>query len=225
MTPLTTAFGGTGQFKVQKTQLCYHGTPDQVNGPFSGHTSSFAGLFGAGWGVSLTFPADGQTQTSCDPGANCFHSAAPPYPEYYLSFANIQTPLADYVTYQLVLATPPPYPTCDATYYGPSVPYSYTFQGFNMPPLTKESDFAAGGGHPGGYTYGLCSAGTPATILAFMQAAVTAAGLAPTGVTPTTFHACQSAGGGFYRRWDFTVGSGNEWTINRSSPIFMTSNC
>ena len=225
MNAITAAYGGTGQFKVQKTQLCYHGTPDQVNGPFSGHTSSFAVLFGSGWGVSPTFPADGQTQAACDPGASCFRSGNPPYVEYYLSFENIQTPLSGYVTYQLRLATPPPYPTCNPTYYGPSVAYTYNFDSFNVPPLTKESDFAAGGGHMGGYTYGLCSAGTPATILAFMEASATANGYTLLGVTATNFHVCQAAGGGAFSRWDFTVSTGNEWQINRSSPVFMTANC
>jgi hypothetical protein len=223
-TPITSP-GSAGQFSLQETQLCYHGTPDQVNGPFSGHTSSFAYLLGAGWSFGTSFPADKQTQTPCPAGANCFRSGNPPNLERYLRFENIQTSIAGYVTYTLTFAFPPTAPTCNPTYYGSSVPYIYTFQGFNVPPLTKESDFAAGGGHPGGYTYGLCSAGTPASILAFMQAAATAAGFTPMSVTATNFHVCQSAGGGTYRRWDFTVGTGNEWQINRSSPIFMTASC
>jgi hypothetical protein len=223
MKPLTSSYGGTGQFTVQQTGACYTGTADEVNGPFSGHSSVFAYLFGSGWGVSTTFPSDGQTQQPCAAGASCFRSGAAA--EYYLSFENLTSPVTGFETYHLRLATPPLAPTCNPTYYGSSVSYMYTFQGYAVPPLTKESDFAAGGGHMGGYTYGLCSAGTPASILAFMQGAVTAAGSTPMSVNATTFHICVSAGSGYYRTYTFAVGSGNEWTIDRSSPVFTTPTC
>jgi hypothetical protein len=224
MTTPMSAYGGPGQFTVQQADLCYHGTPDQVNGPFSGHTSSYAMLFGTGWGVSTTFPADGQMQTSCT-GPGCFRSGNPPDVEYYLSFESIATPIAGYVTYHLRMATPPAAPTCNPTYYDSSVPYTYTFQGFAMPPLTKENDFALGGGHMGGYTFGLCSAGPPATILAFMKTAAMAAGDTPIHVTATGFSVCVAATGGYYRTFDFAVGSGNEWSLNRSVPVYTTASC
>lgn len=224
MKPLQSSFGATGQFTVQQTDVCYAGTPDQVNGPFSAHTSVYAMLFGAGWGTSTTYPLDGQFQKPCYTGARCFRSGAAPYVEYYLSFENLQTPLTGFVMYHLQMATPPPAPSCDPTYYGPSVPYSYTFYGWAMPPLTKVSSFALGGGHAGGYDYGVCSAGTPASILAFMKASVIAAGSTPHNVTATSFCIGYSQGG-FYGENSVTVGTGNEWAIHHTSPASPTPMC
>jgi hypothetical protein len=214
MKPLASSFGGAGQFSVQQTDACYPGTPDAVNGPFSGHSSVFANLLGAGWGQANTFPGDGQTQAACAAGNFCLRDSG----EHYVALESIQTPLAGFVTYHLRLATPPAAPTCNATYYGPSVAYSYTFNNWAVPPLTKENDFVFGGGHAGGYNYGLCSAGTPATILAFMQAAVTAHGDTPHQVTATSFCVSFSPGAGAYGEYVFKVGSGNEWEIDRTAP-------
>jgi hypothetical protein len=220
MKPLTSSAGGTGQFNVQQTDLCYSGTPDAVNGPFSGHTSVFANLLGAGWGQGNTFPSDGQTQAACAAGNFCLHNGT----EYYVALESILSPLAGFVTYHLKLATPPAAPTCNATYYGPSVPYIYTFDNWAMPPLTKESDFALGGGHAGGYDYGLCSAGTPASILAFVQAAAIAHGDTPHQVTSTSF--CVSyTQGGYYGENVVQVGSGNEWAIHHTAPAGSAPIC
>lgn len=221
MKPLASSFGGAGQFAVQQTDVCYPGTPDAVNGPFSGHSSVFAYLLGAGWGQGTTFPADGQNQTACAAGNFCLHDST----EHYVALESIQTPITGFVTYHLRLATPPPAPTCNPTYYGPSVAYSYTFNNWAVPPLTKENDFALGGGHAGGYNYGLCSAGTPATILAFMQAAVTAHGDTPHQVTATSFCISYSPGAGAYGEYVFRVGAGNEWEIDRTSPASANPIC
>lgn len=224
MTSPHASYGGTGQFTVQETDVCYAGMPDQVNGPFSGHSSVYAYLFGSGWGTSTTYPLDGQMQKPCITGARCFRSGAPPYVEYYLSFENLQSPITGYVTYHLRLATPPPAPSCNPTYYGPSVPYSYTFGSWALPPLTKVSSFALGGGHAGGYDYGVCSAGTPASILAFMEASVTAAGDTPHNVTATGF--CVSyTQSGYYGENSVSVGSGNEWAIHHTSPAATSPIC
>jgi hypothetical protein len=224
MTSPHASYGGTGQFTVQETDVCYAGTLDEVNGPFLGHSSVFAYLLGSGWGTSTTFPLNGQTQTPCSTGARCFRSGASPYVEYYLSFENLQSPITGYVTYHLRMATPPPYPTCNPTYYGPSVPYSYTFGSWALPPLSKVSSFALGGGHMGGYDYGVCSAGTPASILAFMEASVTAAGETPHNVTATGF--CVSyMQSGFYGEDSVSVGSGNEWAIDHTVPASTSPIC
>ena len=220
MTALHSSYGGTGQFTIQETNVCYAGTPSQVNGPFSGHSSVFAYLFGSGWGTSTTYPLDGQTEKPCTAGANCFHSGD----EHYLSFENLTSPLAGFVTYHLRLGAPPPAPSCDPTYFGPSVPYSYSFGAYALPPLTKVSPAAGGEGFPGGTGTGFCSAGTPASILAFMQAAAVAVGDTPHQATSTSF--CVSVpAGGFYGQDLFTVGTTNEWDIREYHPISSTPVC
>jgi hypothetical protein len=222
MKPLTSSFGGAGQFTVQQTDVCYPGTPDAVNGPFSGHTSVFANLLGAGWGTgSNTFPGDGQNQAACTPGNFCLHNGT----ESYVALESIQSPIGGFVTYHLRLATPPAAPTCNPSYYGPSVAYTYTFNNWAVPPLTKENDFALGGGHAGGYNYGMCSAGTPASILAFMLAAVTAHGDTPHQVTATSFCTSYSPGASAYGEYVVRVGSGNEWEIDRTSPAGTSPIC
>jgi hypothetical protein len=221
MKPLASSAGGTGQFTVQQTDVCYSGTADAVNGPFSAHTSVFAMLLATGWGQGNTFPSDGQSQAACAAGNYCLHNGT----EYYVALESIQSPLTGYVTYHLKLATPPAAPTCNPTYYGPSVAYSYTFGDWAVPPLTKVSSFALGGGHAGGYDYGVCSAGTPASILAFMQAAVTAHGDTPHQVTATSFCTSYSPGAGAYGEYVFRVGTGNEWVISRTSPASSTPIC
>jgi hypothetical protein len=223
MTPLQSSFGGTGEFAIQETDVCYAGTADEVNGPFSSRTSVFANLLGAAWGPNSTYPYDGQSQSTCRGGDSCFKSGA--VDEYYLSFEDLHSPLTGFFTYHLRLATPPTPPTCNASFYPASAPYVYAWGGFATPPLTKESDSALGGGHAGGYTYGLCSAGTPASILSFMQAAVRATGAPVQAVTASSFNTCVAASGGFYRSISFNAGGGNEWGMNVSSPIFTTATC
>lgn len=223
-TPLRASYGGTGQFIVQETEVCYQGTIAQVNGPLSGHSSVYANLLGTGWGFNPTYPYDGQTQKACSSGATCFKSPFPSNPEHYLSFEKLQSPLTGFVTYHLRLAAPPPLPTCNPAYYPSSSPYIYTFGGFAVPPLTKENDNRGGGGFAGGYAYGLCTAGTPASILAFMQAAVMAAGRPVTHVTATGFSTCVpfTPGGSptpYYNDITVGVGTGNEWTMTIYIPI------
>ncbi|HEV2237287.1 MAG TPA: hypothetical protein VGR57_11555 [Ktedonobacterales bacterium] len=224
MKPLASSAGGAGQFTVQQTDVCFTGMPSDVNGPFSGRTSVFANLLGAGWGLSTTFPTDGQTQAACASGNSCLRDSG----EHYVALESIQSPLTGFVTYHLRLATPPAAPTCNATYYGPSVAYTYAFGNWAVPPLTKESDFALGGGHAGGYDYGLCSAGTPASILAFMQASVTAHGDTPHQVTAASFCVSYSQGSGastVYGDYTFRVSTGNEWSVSRSAPIYPAPHC
>ncbi|HEY7833606.1 MAG TPA: hypothetical protein VIG30_08565 [Ktedonobacterales bacterium] len=220
MTAPHSSYGATGQFAIQQTDVCYAGTPDQVNGPFSGHSSVFAYLFGSGWGTSTTYPLDGQTQKPCTTGANCFHSGD----EHYLSFENLTSPLTGFVTYHLRLGAPPPAPTCDPTFFGPSVSYSDTFGAYALPPLTKVSPAAGGEGFPGGTGTGFCSAGTSATILAFMQASAIAAGDTPRQITATSFCVSVSSGG-FYGQTVFVISSGNQWDINEYHPIASTPQC
>jgi hypothetical protein len=224
MTSLQAAAGGTGQFLLDSTNVCYHGTVDQVNGPYSGHSSVFAYLLGSGWGYS-TFPADGLHQAACGSGVRCFRSSPTTNPEHYLAFDHLTSPTTGYVTYRLRLATPPTTPSCNPTFYA-SRPYIYGFLGYAVPPLTKESDTAAGGGYAGGYAYGLCSAGTPATILAFMRASAMAAGQTVLNSTATGFNTCvPGPGHGSYQEIIFGVSSGNEWEIRVSIPIFTTPTC
>jgi hypothetical protein len=128
------------------------------------------------------------------------------------------------VTYHVRLATPPSAANCNTAYYPSSATYVYTVGGCAVPPLTKESNTAAGGGIAGGYAYGLCNAGTPTSILAFMQATVMAAGRPNANATATSFRTCLPfTPGGTPTPYcnDITVqvGTGNEWTTTIRIPV------
>lgn len=227
MTALHASYGGTGQFTIQETDVCYQGTAMQVGGPFSCHCSVYANLLGTGWGFNSTFPYDGQTQKACTSGASCFRSSYTAHLERYLSFENLHSPLSGFETFHLRLGAPPPPPTCNPAYYPGSSPNVYSWGGFAVPPLTKESPTALGGGFAGGYAYGLCSAGTPASILAFMKGSVQAAGRPVANVTATSFRTCVPfVPGGtptpYYNDITISVGTGNAWGMTIYIPIATT---
>ena len=219
--------GGAGQFQVSDFSICFTGIVDDVTGPFSGHTSVVAYLFGSGWGVSTTFPNDGAVQSAC--AANCYSyptSGSHPYPRY-IALDNVTTTGSGgsgLVTYHMRLALPPSTPACaPATDY--PMPYTYSIyfdttagiNHFQLPSLTVPSS-NKGGGTAGSTYISFCSAGTTSSIVAFMQIAVTTSGWTVSSVTATGFFAQQVSGG---RTYSFTVDASNpdNWFIRMFRPM------
>lgn len=218
------SYGGTGQFQIVEYDVCYSGTLDDLTGPFSGHHSVIAYLYGAGWGNAPLFPYQGDFQTTC--ASPCFFFADN---QRYLALEHITNHGGNLITYHLRLAAPPPTPSCNASNYPASTPYAVFYDGnassiyhFQLPPLSKISNFN-GGGHAGGTDIPICSAGTHATVLAFMHHAVTAAGWHVTTSTSTSFSATLSSGGRTYQV-DVNTMSGlistpNEWVLTTHVPM------
>jgi hypothetical protein len=219
------SYGGTGQFTIQEYDACYTGTQDDLTGPFSGHHSVTAYLLGSGWGTSQTFPYTGDTQQPC--AQNCFDFADN---QRYLALDQITDHGNSLITYRMRLAAPPAAPSCNPTYYPSATPYSIYFNAdasslyhFQLPPLSKLSNFN-GGGHAGGYDTPICSAGDYPSILAFMNASVTAAGWTVMSPTSATGFSAQLAQNGHTYSIDVSTNSGyistaNEWILTVHVPM------
>jgi hypothetical protein len=224
MTPLVTAYGATGQFTIEGTNICYQGTVDQVNGPYSGHSSIFAGLLGAGWDFNSTFPYDGMTAArTCHSGANCFNSNGLSTPQHYISFENLTSPQTGFVTYHLRVAIPPASPSCSPAANYASQPITLTWGitsslTYDLPPLTKGSTANLGSGYAGGNLYTFCSAGSASTILSFMEGVAQANGETLLHTTSTSFQVCLQQAVSAYFTVTITANSGNVWTLNQSVP-------
>jgi hypothetical protein len=217
-------YGGTGQFTIIEYDLCYTGTPDDLIGPFSGHHSVTANLLGAGWGTSQTFPYTGDIQQPCV--EHCFDFADN---QRYLTLDQITDHGNSVITYRMRLAAPPLSPTCNPTNYPAATPYSIYFDPnttsayhFQLPPLSKISSFN-GGGHAGGTDTPICSAGTYATMIAFMQSSVTAAGWT-VGTTSGTGFTAQMSQNGQTLTIDMSTSNGlisttSEWVLTVHAPM------
>lgn len=164
----TTTFGGTAQFKALDYTLCFTGAPDDLTGPFSAHHSVTANLLGAGWGVSTTFPYHGDAQQAC--AANCFHSDD----QRYLGLENITTVGGGLLTYRLRLAAPPAVPACNSNFTTTPIPgFQTSINNVPLPPVSRVAPNNASGGVRG---TDICSPGTAATVTAFLNAQMPAAG-------------------------------------------------
>jgi hypothetical protein len=231
MTPLQTAYGGTGEFTIKETNICYPGTVAQVNGPYSGHSSVFAYLLGAGLDFNSTFPYDGVTAADvCASGANCFNTNGLSNFEHYISFEKLVSPTSGFVTYRLRLASPPANPVCSPStdYSGQPIIHTWeitTSLTYVVPPLTKGSKANQGSGYAGGNLFTLCSAGSAATILPFMKSVAQSHGETLLNSTSSSFEVCLQQAAGAYFSVTVTANSGDVWTLNQTIPAFSTPTC
>lgn len=218
----TTSGGSTGQYTVYTLDVCYQGTLDEVNGPFSGHSSVLAQLLGMGWGIGPgAFPDDLQKLTACATGRLCLtDNGLNPAPPHLASFENLHDTGGGFITYHLKLAQVTPTPACDPAHFTGSATYNYFFDGhdmgsgyghFQLPPATRPSS-DMGGGTAGSTYIGFCSAGTPATIIAFLQASMTAAGWSISNVSASGFTALYPVTGGHHET-DIMVTAANYWLV------------
>jgi hypothetical protein len=160
------SLGGAGQFALTQIDVC---TPQAT---VAGLQASFAAQLGAqGWASSKTYPYDGAYQAPCG-DTSCWAKGTAPR---LVALEQVTDAGGGRVTYHLRLATPPPAPTCPAgqvfqppyhTFLGPD---ATPMLDMPLPPLTT------GGGGSGSSDGAfeakdipLCSAGTAASIDAFM---------------------------------------------------------
>lgn len=176
--PIKTGGGGDGQFTLSALHLCTSQTSAAAV------TAFFAGLTSQGWLHSNTFPADGSFQSPCA-AANCWAKD--------VRYVRLDQPIADLGNgveqYQLTLATAPPAPNCSIPsniflpgyYYKlPDPGYAATnlYADIPLPPLSRIVPDDALGGQRG---YEMCSAGTAASITAFMNTQLTSLGWTTAG--------------------------------------------
>jgi hypothetical protein len=231
MTPLSTSYGGTGQFTVETTNICFQGALSQVNGPFSGHSSVFASLLGAGLSFNSTFPYDGVTAArACKSGASCFNNNGQSSPEHYISFENLTSPQSGFVTYLLRVAAPPATPVCTpaSDYANQAILHTWeitTAVTYDMPPLTTGSTANQGGGYAGGNLSTFCSAGSAGTILSFMENVAQSHGETLLNTSSTSFKVCLQQSPGAYFAVTVTANTGNVWTLNQTISAFGTPTC
>ena len=165
--PTQAGGGGAGQFTLYQVQMCSaDSSPSAVNAFFSTLTSH-------SWLHSNTFPADGAFQSACA-ASLCWAKD--------VRYVSLQQPITDLgggvERYNLTVAKAPPAPNCNVAggstfsngyYYAiPDPHYMATnvFAKIPLPPLTRIVPDDASGGQRG---YELCSAGTKASITAFMN--------------------------------------------------------
>ncbi len=227
ITPPTGSGGGTGQYVVNTYTLCYAGTVDELNGPFSGHSSTFAYLFGTGWGTTPgMFPDDGATLATCGGSRTCFTDAGDPNPFHFISFDQITTHAPNFVTFQMKTATIAAV-TCPATStYGAVEPQYLLFAGnaikpgtishdYQFPPGTRAYNYL-GGGYAGGVYVPYCANGSAASIAAFLKQSMQNGGYTITNVTATGFTASYTASGQVYST-DVTANT-NGFVLNEHIP-------
>lgn len=205
--------GGTGQFTVSVYSACAPNTDANLTfATGKGPTPFTKILLFSGWASSKTFPADGQFQSACS--SQCFIG---PDGTQYLSLASITPVVNGLVTFQLIVATPPPAPTCDPSHFGDNT-YVTSIQGPNnttiyLPPLTRIST-DKGGGYAGGVVTAYCSAGSGASVNAFLQATLPNGGWQSAG--PSSW---KTSNGQLTWTMDITVNTPAMWTINQHVPM------
>lgn len=205
--------GGTGQFTISVYDSCAPNTDANLTfATGKGPTPFSKVLLFSGWAPSKTFPADGQFQSSC--ASQCFVG---PDGTQYMSLASITPVVNGLVTFQLIVATPPPAPTCDPTHFS-NMTYVTSIQGPNsttiyLPPLTRIST-DMGGGYAGGVVTSYCSAGSGASVNAFLQAALPNGGWTSNG--PSSW---KTSNGQLTWTMDITVNTPVMWTINQHVPM------
>jgi hypothetical protein len=187
VTAPTTTGGGTGQFAVKEYDGCAPNTDVNLTvqtgkgpEPFF-HLQEFYG-----WAPSPTFPNDGEIQAACAANS-CLD-----FGQEHSRFLSVTTATAlpnSLVTFHLRVTTPPSAPTCGSNFTNsPLKGYQLTsFFGAPLPPLTLGVPDDASGGLRG---EDLCGPGTAASITAFLNKALPAAGWTK-GSDPKCFFSAQ----------------------------------
>ena len=205
--------GGPGQFTIGVYSACAPNTDATLTFPTGKGPTPFSKvLLFSGWAPSKTFPADGQFQSSC--ASECFVNGDG---TDYLALASITPVVNGLVTFQLIVATPPTAPACDPSHFG-NTTYVTSIQGPNgttiyLPPLTRVST-DMGGGYAGGVVTSYCSAGSGASVNAFLQATLPTGGWTSAG--PSSW---KTSNGTETWTMDITVNTPTMWTINQHVPM------
>jgi hypothetical protein len=173
VTAPTTTGGGPGQFTVKEYFGCAPNTDVNLTvqtgkgpEPFM-HLQEFYG-----WAPSSTFPNDGEVQTAC--AANSCLDFGQEHSRF-LSVTNATALPNSLVTFRLRVTSAPAAPSCDSNFTNSPLKGYQLTAAFNapLPPLTLGAPDDASGGLRG---EDLCGPGTVASITAFMNKALPAAG-------------------------------------------------
>ena len=173
VTAPTSTGGGPGQFTVKEYYGCAPNTDVSLTvqtgkgpEPFM-HLQEFYG-----WAPSATFPNDGEVQTAC--AANSCLDFGQEHSRF-LSVTNATALPNSLVTFRLRVTTAPAAPSCDSNFTNSPLKGYQLTAAFNapLPPLTLGAPDDASGGLRG---EDLCGPGTVASITAFMNKALPAAG-------------------------------------------------
>ena len=164
-----TSGGGPGQFTLIAYNVCFTGSASDVNGPLSAHHSLSATLFGSGWRLTPTsFPFDAQYHRLCSGAQACYFSGDV-VAGRQLEVDSVTDHGGHLITFHLILAFPPPAPSCNANFtnspiQGIQTTTATAYGAVPLPPLSRVvPDNAAGHGGTD-----VCSAGTVATVASFL---------------------------------------------------------
>lgn len=203
--------GGAGHWSFLQFDVC---TANSSAGAIN--TFFASGLPSAGWAQTATYPYDGQFARACgDP--YCWKKDAAPR---YVSLEKVTDAGNARVTYHMRLAIPPAPPACDPAHFG-NLAYVSSVAGPNgttiyLPPLTRVTT-DLGGGHAGGTAIVYCSAGTAATIAAFMQTELPAGGFAASTADGPGWW--KTSNGTLTWKIDLTISNPLSWIIDSHIPM------
>lgn len=209
--PAAAAGGGPGQYTVQTYAACFPGAESAIDGGAliqpANPVSTLGYLVHSGWAPNNLFPdpTNFAYLDSCSSGHTCLNDSNAPAPFTFIGVKQFATPQPGYTTFQLQVATLAA-PTClnDPTYYSGTPKYTLYEDGnmasssnptyhFLMPPGTRVSTYQGGGTAGSTFAY-FCSAGTQATVVAFLSQAMQNDGYAVTGLTASGFNAALGSG-------------------------------
>jgi hypothetical protein len=210
--------GGPGQYSVATYLACAPETDANLTVTTSNGTQSFATLLqGSGWAPWDLFPVNGDAQATCP--EKCFALNADLSAREagkglfvgvprFLSLERV-TPLGDgIVTFTLRVTAPPAAPDCNFSAPGgaPEVATWYDQSaGIQFPPLT----YATGDDTMSTEGFMLCSAGTAATVKAFMDHQFSANGYT-SAMCPSPDDDCWTSGA---TSVTMSIGSATQWYI------------
>jgi hypothetical protein len=217
---ITTTASGTGLFTVYQFSAC---TPSATIGGVQSFYNTQLPALPHGWIGVTTFPADGGLMTAC--AAPCFWD-----PKggdlYYIAFDQFSDHGNGVVTYRgrwAVFAIAA-VPTCIANFTsGPPAQTGVFFigggtSGFPLPPFSDTAPDDAAGGFKG---MDVCSPGNGATVTAFLNTEVPAAGWTkvnnndPHCTNPSN---CWTKGGQFWS-WNPPIGDATDWVVSYRQPL------
>jgi hypothetical protein len=232
-----TSAGASGQYTLYDVDLCTPNTTTEL--PIGATPRPLAtALQVYGWGPMQVFPVGGDALQACPAGDTCYgynvqtKNGVPFFaePERFLALGSVQDRGNGLVTFHLKLAGPPAAAACtdpnlpnlEHTIYGASpvyLPYfgapahtsSDPYSGLQLPPVTRLYSESA----TGHTFYHICSAGTAASVSAFMYTQLTAEGWSGCSGQP----APTSSGGCFSFTYNQVCGAN---TVSTTQTLTLT---
>jgi hypothetical protein len=234
MSSATTAGGGAGQYTIASYTLCFLGAESAIDGGIlkkgSPPSSTLGQLVQGSWTANNLFPdpTNFSYLDSCSSGHTCANDAGSPNPFTFLGVDQFAAHAGGYTTFRLQVGTIAA-PTClnDPNYYSGTPSYTLYEDGNNitstnptyhflMPPGTRVSTFK-GGGTPGSTFAYFCSAGTQATVVAFLKNAMQNDGYAITNATASGFSGAYGSGPTY--NIDVSVANTNNYSLRVFVPM------